>query len=206
MGPSFQSKMEYVYEVRTEGELGALGAVPHGASVLGFNEPDQCGMSAGTAADHFYAALTPLRKSGAIGTLLSPGITNGAGGLPWLKDFMGRCSGCAIDALAVHFYGPDMAMLTSQLGAIHAAFPNMPIWVTEVGCTNWNPATNPSPDQVQQFMKDAIAWFESTPWIARYSFFGSGYITDPALGNANSQLTGAGAGSQLTPLGKIYVS
>lgn len=206
MGGSFSTSMQYVWETRTAAELGALGSVTPGATLLGFNEPDQEGMSAGEAIGHYKSQITPLRQSGKIGYLLSPGITNGGGGLPWLQQFMAGCSDCAIDAIAVHWYGPDISMLQSQMAAIHAAFPTYPVWVTEVGCTNWNPATNPSPAQVSQFMTDAISFFESTPWIAKYSFFGSSQITDPALGAANSQTTGKSAGSGLTDLGKKYMS
>lgn len=198
--------MQYLWQIRTAAELAQLGSMPKGATLLGFNEPDQNGMSAGQAAAYYKNQVTPLRQSGAIGALASPGITNGASGLPWLQDFMSQCSNCAIDFLQVHWYGPDFAMLQSQLEAVHAAFPSYQIAITEIGCTNWNPATNPSAAQISAFMTQAEAWLESTSWIKSYAFFGAMPITDTSLGVANEMLNGRTAGSSLTSLGQQYVA
>ncbi|CCG81975.1 Putative uncharacterized protein [Taphrina deformans PYCC 5710] len=203
---SFSNSLQFVPMIKTLGDVGQLASVPKGATVLGFNEPDQDGISAGAAAAAYKASFTPLRKSGAIGTLLSPGITNGGAGLPWLQSFMSQCADCEIDALAVHFYGPTMAMFQSQMAAIHAAFPDKQLWITEIGCTNWNTATNPSPAEVSQFMSDAIAWLESTSYVSKYSFFGAMPINDQSLGVANEMMNGAAAGSSLTDLGRKYMS
>lgn len=203
---SFASSMQYMPMIKSASDVGALSSLPAGATVLGFNEPEMQGLSASEAASLYRNQITPLRKSGAIGKLISPAVTNGGNGLPWLQEFMNDCSDCEIDALAVHWYGPTMAMLESQMAAIHAAFPSMKLLVTEVACTNWNPATNPSAAQVDQFMTDASAWFESTDYIQSYAFFAAMPITDASLGTANSMLSGASAGSSLTALGSKYVS
>lgn len=206
MGASFSSSMNYFWHIRTAAELSSLGSITPGATVLGFNEPDQDGMSASEAVSYYQNQITPLRKSGAIGSLGTPGITNGASGLPWLESFMAQCSDCEIDFLQVHFYGPDLSMFQSQMEAIHAALPSYPISITEIGCTNWNAATNPSAGEISTFMTEAIAWMESTSWITSYAFFGAMPITDTSLGVANEMLNGRTAGSSLTSLGQQYIA
>ncbi len=198
--------MQYVYQQRTADSIGSLaGTVAQGATVLGFNEPDQASqaaMSPAQAAALYKQYLTPLRKSGKIAALSSPGTTNGGSGLPWLQEFMGMCTDCNIDFLQVHWYGPNIDMFKSQLGAVHAAFPNLQLWITEIGCTNWNPATNPSPSDVSKFMSEATSFLDSTPYVSKYAFFGAMPINDPALGSANQLMSGG----SLTALGQKYVS
>ena len=204
MSPSFDlSGKQFVYTVRTSGELAQLGSLPRGATVLGFNEPDLVGMSADEAAAAYKSQLAPLRASGAIGHLHTPSITNAGYGLPWLKSFMAACNGgCAIDELNIHWYGPNFEMLQEQVTAVHNAFPQYKITISEIAATNWNTATNPSPAQVAQFMSQATAWLDGQDWITRYAWFKGGYISDANLGEANSLMqSGLNA---LTSLGQSY--
>lgn len=204
MSASFDlSGKQYVYTIRTLAELGQLGSLPRGAQVLGFNEADIEGISPEQAASIYKNQLAPLRNSGAIGLLYSPSITNGGSGLPWLKAFMAACNGaCAIDQLNVHWYGPTMAMLTDQLGAIHSAFPSYKVAISEIAATNWNTATNPSPAQIAEFLQQSMSYLDGQDWVSRYAWFKGGYIADANLGQANS-LMESSLGS-LTALGKAY--
>lgn len=160
-------------------------------------------MSPAQAAAIYKSTLTPLRKSGKVSYLGSPGVTNGGAGLPWLTEFMSLCSDCEIDFIAAHWYGPSMTLLQTQLTAIHAAF-NKPVWLTEFACTNWVPATNPSASEVGSFMTSALAWLEATPWIEKYAWFGALQITDASLGAANMLITSDG--TALSALGKQYMA
>ena len=192
--------------IKSRADLGAASSLPHGSKVLGYNEPEQNGISAADAAADYKSTLTPLIQSGAFSSLASPAITNGGDGLPWLESFMAACSDCGITELAVHFYGPTFAMFQSQMEAVHAAFPSYQIIITEIGCTNWNAATNPSASDVAAFNAQAIAWLESTSWVSKYAFFGAMPITDASLGSAVELLNGRTAGSSLTSLGQSYVA
>ncbi|BFZ57259.1 hypothetical protein PYCC9005_004310 [Savitreella phatthalungensis] len=201
---AFSSKA-YAYTIRTLGELGAASSVPRGAYVLGFNEADIEGISPDQAASIYKSQLLPLRQSGQIGTLATPSITNGGSGLPWMQAFMAACGGgpaCGIDVVNIHWYGPDFGMLQSQVGAVHAAFPNYPVVISEIAATNWNVATNPSAAGIAAFMAQATAWLDSQGWVQRYAWFKGGYIADDNLGIANSLLN-QGL-SQLTSLGSTY--
>lgn len=180
--------------------------MPAGSTAFGFNEPDQSGLSAAEAASLYLSQVTPLRESGAIGSLGTPPITNGGSGLPWLVEFMDACSACKIDFVAVHWYGPDMDLLESQMETIHAAVPDLSVWITEVGCTDWNVATNPSAADIATFLSAASAWFEATSWIARWAWFAAMPITDTSLGVANELLLGATAGSSISSLGSQYIA
>lgn len=43
--------------------------------------------------------------------LVGPAVTNG-GGVEWLQDFLGNCTACTIDAIAMHWY--DSATVSSN--------------------------------------------------------------------------------------------
>lgn len=206
MEPSFSSDMQFVHQIKDTAALSSLASLSAGAIVFGFNEPDQSGLSAAEAASLYLSQVTPLKTSGLITQLGSPPVTNGGSGLPWLTEFMAACSECEIDFIAQHWYGPDSDMLESQLEAIHSAFPSLPLWVTEVGCTNWDAATNPSAEEISAFMSEAVAWFEATSWVAKWAWFGALPITDVSLGVANELLLGSTAGSSISALGSQYIA
>lgn len=72
--------------------------------LLAFNEPDVCQdqacMTPEAAAAAYKTFLQPYAHRASLG---SPGVTSQDGiGLPWLKEFMEKCEGCAIDFVAVH--------------------------------------------------------------------------------------------------------
>jgi hypothetical protein len=50
--------------------------------------------SAKDAADSWRANMEPFAKSA---KLVSPAITNGPAGVPWLQEFMTECSGCTVN-------------------------------------------------------------------------------------------------------------
>jgi hypothetical protein len=75
--------------------------------VSSFNEPDNSGQAAMTpqqAADAWKQHIQPY--AGRV-KLVSPAITNGAPpsmGTGWMDQFIAACTGCTIDAIAVHIY------------------------------------------------------------------------------------------------------
>ncbi|ORY86815.1 hypothetical protein BCR37DRAFT_376060 [Protomyces lactucae-debilis] len=190
---------------KTIGDFAEAAAGQHDV-LLGPNEPDHMGVSPGAVAAAYKQYLTPARASGKIKYLTGPAITNSQSGLSWLKEFMAACSDCKIDALQTHWYGPSMEMFYSQLNEIHSAFPSLPVWILEIGFTNWNQATNPSADQVAGMQQEALGWLESTSWIGKYAFFMAGQIDDQNLGSVNALLTGRTAGSSLSAFGAKYVN
>jgi len=62
-----------------------------------FQRPDHAGQAAldpGYAASLWKQYMEPLKNSGY--TLISPAVTSGASGIPWLKSFFGACQGCSV--------------------------------------------------------------------------------------------------------------
>lgn len=199
---------EFIYQQWGSSNIGNLASVPTGATVIGFNEPDGTGqatMTAAAAAALYLSNFTPLRKTGQIGYLGTPSITNGGGsaGITWLTEFMSLCSECEIDFVSAHWYGPTMTLFESQMTALNTSF-GLPVWVTEFACTNWDVSTNPSASAISTFMSDSIAWMKTQSFIARYAWFGAMVITDTSLGTANSLVTSDG--SALSSLGSLYLS
>jgi hypothetical protein len=85
----------------------ANAAIGAGAThLLGFNEPDlntQANMSPQAAADAWRQHMQPYAGRA---KLVSPAITNGAPpmGTGWMDAFLVACTGCQIDAIAIHIY------------------------------------------------------------------------------------------------------
>ncbi|BFZ57123.1 hypothetical protein PYCC9005_004173 [Savitreella phatthalungensis] len=201
------SSIPFVYTQWGNDNINNLAAaVPSGSILVGPNEPDQgaqANMSPAAVAALYRQYLTPLRKSGQVSRLGSPACSNGGSGITWLTEFLAACADCEIDFITQHWYGPTLAMLETQLAAVHALAPTKPVWVTEFACTNWNVATNPSQADVAAFMSAATTWMDSTSWIERYAWFGAELITDAALGAQNMLVTNDY--SSLSALGKQYL-
>ncbi|KAJ8514695.1 hypothetical protein ONZ45_g7804 [Pleurotus djamor] len=165
-------------------------------TVLGFNEPDfstQSNLSPAQAAQLWKQYIQPLKSSLGV-KLVSPGVSSAPAGIPWLQSFISACSGCTIDAIAVHWYGSGSQWFIQYLNTVHSTFPSAKIWVTEFA------ETSTDVNAVSSFMKDAIAFLDSTSWIERYSWFA--YMR-PQSGVAYNLLDGSG---NLNSIGKTYVT
>ena len=167
-------------------------AISNGAThILGFNEPDlsaQANMSPQEAAN----AWTNMEQFGSKVKIGSPAVCNGGGatGLNWLTDFMGKCSGCQIDFIAIHWYGlatdDGVADLKKHIGDTQAMAGGRPIWLTE-----FEPSGS-SEDQ-QSFMSQMLPWLDDkSNGVERYAY----YEVDGILAS----------GSSKTPLGDAYTA
>ncbi|KAL8291625.1 hypothetical protein RQP46_001883 [Phenoliferia psychrophenolica] len=103
--------------------------------------------------------------------LVSPAVTNGnqsepAIGIPWLQQFIGNCSSCQIDAVALHWYDvtSNTAYFQTYLTEAYAILKK-PIWLTEFM------GTGSAADQVT-FIKAVVPWLEEQTFIERYAAFG----------------------------------
>lgn len=101
-------------------------------------------MSPAEVVSLWKAQIEPLKARGV--KLVSPAITNGGEfvlakigdqapliGVKWMKQFLDQCTGCQIDAIAVHWYATHTAFGYFQefLTTVAKQF-NKPIWLTEV--------------------------------------------------------------------------
>ncbi|KAI0916576.1 hypothetical protein AcV5_003026 [Taiwanofungus camphoratus] len=172
-------------------EANANTAIANGAQyLLGFNEPDldtQSNLSPQAAAQAWQTYIQPFAGKA---KLVSPAITNGAApmGTAWLDDFISACSGCTIDAIAIHIYdsATNIAYYESYIPGIASKY-NKPVWVTEFGATG-------SASQQQSFLGQMVQFLDGQSGIAAYAWFMD------AVGNlVNSD-------GSLTALGQTYVS
>jgi hypothetical protein len=167
----------------------ANAAIAAGSShLLGFNEPDNGGQSnidPTTAAALWKANMEPFYGKA---KLVGPAVTNG-GGVQWLQQFLGNCTGCHIDALAMHWYdsATNWCYFTGYFTDAHNTFPNHQIWITEF-------AGYGSTAQQQSFLEYVLPWMETQNFIDRYAGFG-----DFAGNYVNSD-------GSLTALGTTYAS
>lgn len=157
--------------------------------LLGFNEPDlssQSNMSPAAAAAAWKKYIQPY--AGKL-KLISPAVTNGAAplGLAWLDKFMSACSGCTIDAVAIHIYdsATNVDYFKSYITGAYNRYKK-PIWVTEF-------AGSGTTAQQQQFIKTMTAWLDSQSFVHRYAYFA----------DIEGSLV---SGGSLTAIGKAYAS
>jgi hypothetical protein len=103
--PSFCiPEIEYAYMLWNGAGADEIALIEKVGIFLGFNEPDykdQANMSPEESARIYHQYITPLKKSGQIVRLGSPGITNN--GWDWMDTFMSLCADCEIDFLAYHW-------------------------------------------------------------------------------------------------------
>ncbi len=187
------------------------GPVPSGSRfLLGFNEPNFAAQSntTPTQAAQNWPAVEALAKAQGI-PIVSPGVnfcgsasdTSGCADpsvtdpYTFLKDFFAACTGCEIDAIAVHWYNCDLPSLAGYIdgnGSL-AGFVQFgkPIWVTELACDT----THSVADQ-QAYMEAAVPYLESNLNVARYSWFSASPIPNALLADSSGALTA---------LGKTYV-
>ncbi|AKV02622.1 hypothetical protein AKJ09_09285 [Labilithrix luteola] len=181
---------------------------PQGVSaLLGFNEPNfnaQANLSAKDAAALWpnVQAVADARKL----TLVSPAVNFCGGGcqdtdpFKYLGDFFASCSGCRVDAIAVHIYvgckgenGNHAQWLINHIKNYESKF-TQPIWLTEFACDDAKNA-----QEQQDFLVDAVKYLESDPRVARYAWFAGRADNVPFVDLLGSD-------GQLTPLGQAYVN
>lgn len=142
--------------------------------LLGFNEPDnsgQCNISPSAAASAWKTYMQPYASSNV--KLVSPAVTNGGGetGLQWMSEFLGNCTGCTVDVIALHWYSSYAPDFQNHVESAYNMF-GKPIWVTEFGLTSSTDA------QIESFLESAMPWMDSTSYVQRYAYFGAftGYL------------------------------
>ncbi|RMY54555.1 hypothetical protein D0865_04648 [Hortaea werneckii] len=148
--------------VRREIDLGAT-------AVLGFNEPDACFagasacMSVSEAVDVWKESIEPFAGTVRLG---SPGVTNAGYGFEWLDQFIGNCTDCTIDFIAIHWYANMYAFGYLQ-DYVQQAYERYgkPIWLTEFGY-DFSEGT-PTEAQAQGFLRQAVTWLDAQEYVER---------------------------------------
>jgi hypothetical protein len=178
--------------------------------VLGFNEPNfksQSNLTAMQAATDWPMVEAAAKATGA--KIVSPAVnfcgssTNTSGcsdpavtdPYTWLKDFFNDCTGCEVDAIAIHWYNCDLPSLKAYIeGNVDAGGGlqgfvqfGKPIWLTEFSCGG-----SSTEAQQKAYMQAAVPYLEGNPHIQRYSWFSAGPIPNAELQNSDGTLNDLG--------------
>lgn len=178
--------------------------------VLGFNEPNfksQSNLTAAQAAADWPSVEAAAKAAGAL--VVSPAVnfcgssTNTSGcsdpavtdPYTWLKDFFADCTGCDVDAIAIHWYNCDLPSLQAYIegnadggGGLQGFVQfGKPIWLTEFSCDGSHSVA----DQ-ETYMQAAVPYLEGNPHVARYSWFSADAIPSAELVNSNGTLNDLG--------------
>jgi len=87
--------------------------------------------------------------------------------VPWFDAFFAGCKNCQVDFLTTHIYTCNITELTTYLEGLKKY--NKPVWLTEFAC----PAAGQPPSFEMDFMKQALTYLDSQPFIERYAWFGT---------------------------------
>ncbi|KAI5120512.1 hypothetical protein M0805_000097 [Coniferiporia weirii] len=158
---------------------------------LGFNEVNEAGqanMDVGTAVSIWKQYLEPLVDEGY--TLLAPVTSSNPDGLTWVQQFFQQCTGCHISGIPLHYYGTSASEMQTYIELWSSTF-NLPIWVTEFACENYDTANENngqqcSESQVWSFYTDIINYMEGNSNVVAY--FPFGFMTDMQGVNTLDQL------------------
>jgi hypothetical protein len=193
------------------GSADLAGPIPAGSTqVLGFNEPNfkaQANLTAAQAAADWPQVQTLARAQGI--PLVSPAVnfcgsasnTSGCSDptvtdpYTWLKDFFQACTGCEVDAVAVHWYNCDLPSLQAYVdgnldaGGTLQGFLQFgkPVWLTEFSCD-----TSHTVAEQTAYMQKAVPYLEANPHIARYAWFSASPIPNALLEEPDGAVTALG--------------
>ena len=182
--------------------------VPHIKSgkvkrILGFNEPDaaqQANMMVKTALD-----LWPVLEYTNV-SVISPACAKPAGA--WMQSFMTNATKTCkrVDWVAVHWYGlANFTTFRNMMVNYYTKYGKRPIILTEFAVADFSATTlvgnNNTREEALTFMKQALPWLESRPWIVGYAWFP--YTITDIVGWPSALFDDSG---QLTPLGQYYAS
>lgn len=169
--------------------------------VLGMNEPNEVGqsnMSPADGAQLWKEYIDPLKNEGY--TLISPAPSSRPNGFDWVGQFLGNCTGCQVDRIALHYYDITAQGFIDWVTKFHDAY-GRDIWITEFADQNFNGPQQQSQDEVNSFFSTVLNWMDNTPWVEQY--FAFGIMTNMQGVSATNQLmTSSG---EPTALGYQYI-
>jgi len=164
--------------------------------VLGFNEPDQSGQSNMTpqrAAQLWKQYIDPLQYQGY--KLISPAVTSAPYGKTWMQEFFANCTGCHFDALAMHWYDVSGDAFIAYVEDFHKTF-NLPIWVTEYACQNFNGGAQCSDSEIASFMGQTTSFMDGADYVQAYMWFGAMHDMQ-GVNTGNQLMASSGSPTQL---------
>ena len=200
------SSVEFVPTVWSAGSLPLPSTLPGSSEwLLSFNEPNYLHQAHMTPAQ--AAALWPqLEATGR--RLVGPSVADcgpGLGGdctygsLDWYAQFLGNCTGCRIDAVALHLYYCSAQDQINKITALYE-LTKRPIWLTEFACNAPSDSSQPT-----TFALQLLPRLEASSVVQRYSWFIS-YCAGCGAGDLlyDSLLQDESGQGHLTQVGAFY--
>ena len=124
------------------------------------------------------------------GTATNPSPTNP---VEWLDAFFALCSGCRVDAIAIHSYTCYWQYLNDHLNLYRKY--NKPLWLTEFACED--SAERKHQAGQMEYMRESVPHLEAATDVYRYAWFGQGGVV---AGMENDLLTNGTTNA----LGQLY--
>eukprot|EP00026_Physarum_polycephalum_P014102 Phypoly_transcript_14576.p1 GENE.Phypoly_transcript_14576~~Phypoly_transcript_14576.p1 ORF type:complete len:262 (+),score=27.02 Phypoly_transcript_14576:123-908(+) len=167
------------------------------SAILGLNEPDMNGVSAGQAVQLWNQYMQPHSNF----RLGAPAVASDPQGKEWLQDFMNQCGGCKIDFIPLHWYGSDWTAFTAYVEDMHNTFGKN-IWITEWACVQYGNSPPCDQQSVYNFMGATTQWLDQQGYVERWSWFGAMKSLPNGIPATNGLLTSDG--QSRTGLGNQY--
>ncbi|KAK0522654.1 hypothetical protein OC834_006199 [Tilletia horrida] len=156
--------------------------------IIAQNEPDvksQSNVDPYTAAAVWARELGPYQKKGV--KITTPQIVYDVN---WMQTFMNELKkkGYTPDIIALHWYGGSnqIESFKSYVTKVHNKWPNLPIWITEMGVTRTGAG---SQQQVLQFQREVMAFTNQVGYVTRVAWIGA-FIQGQAYDNFMSNMNG----------------
>ena len=148
-------------------------------NILAQNEIDvsgQANQGAAAAAQSWANTLGKYQKKGV--RVSSPQIVWDVNLLKNTATQLKNNYGMEWDYTAIHFYGgwQDLSKFQTYVRNVRAAFPNKPIWVSELGVTS---RSGGNQAQIKKFHMDAIQWLATLGYVERVAWFGCFSVSNP---------------------------
>ncbi|KAI0303162.1 glycosyl hydrolase catalytic core-domain-containing protein [Russula brevipes] len=154
--------------------------------IASMNEPNQAGQSnlaPEEAARLWGVYLEPLAQ---FSKILSPAVT--ADGFDWMKSFMTACGGkCSVHAMDIHAYEIDAGQVIKYANQFHDEFKK-DVWFGEIACHSYSGGGPCYAPQFEKFYNTVVGFFDSTPWIGAFGWFGGVSILASTNYSANAHL------------------
>lgn len=168
--PELKSRLPFRPMVRQmaqlEGNDWAMALNSDQPIIFFLNEPERAGTSAKQAADAWKNQVVPLLRKKKGKKLVGPSCASDPGGEKWLAEFMSLVKDDLPDYLGVHYYGTSSQAAIEYLQKMHATYPNLPLFVSEIACISRDKK------EVYDFTAKLANWMDGTDWVFEYAFFG----------------------------------
>jgi len=85
--------------------------------------------------------------------------------------FMKACDKCSVSAMNIHIYELNPVTAIGYANTFRQRF-NMDLWIGEIACHSFSNQGACDPATFEHFYTTVVHFFESSPWLRRFAWFG----------------------------------